>query len=61
MPDGNVGTPGFGENSLRMFEAELRRSAIPFVEKIIVPKKKKIPCTCVSIYRWYSNFTCGYE
>ena len=33
MPDGNVGAPGFGENSLRLFEAELKRSIIPFVEK----------------------------
>ncbi len=33
MPDGNVGELGFGENTLRMFEAELVRSVIPFVEK----------------------------
>jgi len=33
MPDGNVGVPGFGENSLRMFEAELKQSIIPFVER----------------------------
>ncbi|HVO74921.1 MAG TPA: alpha/beta hydrolase-fold protein [Ignavibacteriaceae bacterium] len=33
MPDGNVDIPGFGENSLRMFEAELKQCIIPFVEK----------------------------
>ena len=33
MPDGNVDLPGFGENNLRMFEAELRQCIIPFVEK----------------------------
>jgi enterochelin esterase-like enzyme len=33
MPDGNVYVPGFGENSLKMFEAELKRCIIPFVEK----------------------------
>ncbi len=33
MPDGNVDLPGFGENSLRAFEAELKQSIIPFVEK----------------------------
>ncbi|MDP2883603.1 MAG: alpha/beta hydrolase-fold protein [Ignavibacteria bacterium] len=33
MPDGNVGVPGFGENSLRAYEAELKRCIIPFVEK----------------------------
>ena len=33
MMDGNTGTPGFGEQFLRMFEAELRQSVIPFVEK----------------------------
>ncbi len=33
MPDGNVGAPGFGENSLKLFEAELKQSVIPFVEK----------------------------
>lgn len=33
MPDGNVDMQGFGENTLRMFEAELKRSIIPFVEK----------------------------
>ncbi len=33
MPDGNVNASGFGENTLRMFEAELKRSVIPFVEK----------------------------
>jgi enterochelin esterase-like enzyme len=35
MPDANVsvqGTP-FGENGLRMFEAEMKRGIIPFVEK----------------------------
>jgi enterochelin esterase-like enzyme len=34
MPDGNVGVPGFGENSLRIFEAELKQCIIPFVERI---------------------------
>jgi len=33
MVDGNMGLPGFGENNLRFFEAELMRSVIPFVEK----------------------------
>ncbi len=34
MPDGNVtGQQGFGENTLRMFERELKQSVIPFVEK----------------------------
>ena len=36
MMDGNFGTggiAGFGEQSLRMFENELRQSVIPFVEK----------------------------
>lgn len=33
MPDGNVGVPGFGENTLRIFEAELKQCVIPFVEK----------------------------
>jgi enterochelin esterase-like enzyme len=33
MPDGNVGVPGFGENSLRVFEAELKGCIIPFVER----------------------------
>ncbi len=33
MPDGNVSGQGFGENTLRMFERELKQSIIPFVEK----------------------------
>jgi enterochelin esterase-like enzyme len=33
MLDGNTGTPGFGEQFLRSFEAELKHSVIPFVEK----------------------------
>jgi enterochelin esterase-like enzyme len=33
MPDGNVAGQGFGENTLRMFERELKQSIIPFVEK----------------------------
>jgi enterochelin esterase-like enzyme len=33
MPDGNVTGQGFGENTLRMFERELKQSIIPFVEK----------------------------
>jgi enterochelin esterase-like enzyme len=33
MPDGNVDAPGFDERMLRMFEAELKRSIIPFVEE----------------------------
>ncbi len=36
MPDGNVGAPGFGsfgENTLRMFEAEMKQCVIPLVEK----------------------------
>ena len=37
MPDGNTNTDfaGFGERTLRMFEAELKRCVIPFVEKNI--------------------------
>lgn len=35
MPDGNTNTDfaGFGERTLKMFEAELKRCIIPFVEK----------------------------
>lgn len=33
MPDGNINLPGFGENSLKMFEAEIKQCVIPFVEK----------------------------
>jgi enterochelin esterase-like enzyme len=33
MPDGNTNAQGFGENSLRMFERELKQCIIPFVEK----------------------------
>lgn len=33
MPDGNVNAQGFGENTLRMFERELKLCIIPFVEK----------------------------
>lgn len=35
MPDGNTNTDfaGFGERTLRMFESELKRCVIPFVEK----------------------------
>jgi enterochelin esterase-like enzyme len=33
MPDGNVNTQGFGENTLRMFERELKICILPFVEK----------------------------
>jgi len=33
MPDGNVNAKGFGENTLRMFEMELKLCIIPFVEK----------------------------
>jgi enterochelin esterase-like enzyme len=33
MPDGNVNSQGFGENTLRMFERELKQCIIPFVEK----------------------------
>jgi enterochelin esterase-like enzyme len=33
MPDGNVDASGFGEITLRMFEAELKQCIIPFVEK----------------------------
>jgi enterochelin esterase-like enzyme len=32
MPDGNPALPGFGEDNLRMFEAELKRCVIPAVE-----------------------------
>lgn len=33
MPDGNVNVQGYGENTLRMFERELKLCIIPFVEK----------------------------
>ena len=33
IPDGNVEMPGFGEQALKIFEAELKRCIIPFVEK----------------------------
>jgi enterochelin esterase-like enzyme len=33
MPDGNVNAQGFGENTLRMFEREMKQGIIPFVEK----------------------------
>ena len=33
MVDGNTGTPGFSEQFLRSFEAELTQCVIPFVEK----------------------------
>ena len=33
MPDGNVNAQGFGENTLRIFERELKLCIIPFVEK----------------------------
>jgi len=33
MPDGNPVSPGFGEDNLRMFEAELKQCVIPFIEK----------------------------
>jgi enterochelin esterase-like enzyme len=33
MPDGNPVLPGFGEDNLRLFEAELKQCIIPFVEK----------------------------
>jgi enterochelin esterase-like enzyme len=33
MPDGNVNAQGFGENTLKMFERELKLCIIPFVEK----------------------------
>lgn len=33
MPDGNPVLSGFGEDNLKIFEAELKQSLIPFVEK----------------------------
>ena len=33
MPDGNIDAPPFGEETLQLFEAELKQSIIPFVEK----------------------------
>lgn len=33
MPDGNIDAPAFGENNLKLFEAELKQCVIPFVEK----------------------------
>jgi len=33
MPDGNGGLPGFGEDNLKLFEAELKQCIVPFVEK----------------------------
>lgn len=34
MPDGNIGTPGFGEMGLKMFESELKQCIIPLIEKV---------------------------
>jgi enterochelin esterase-like enzyme len=33
MPDGNVNAQGFGENTLKVFERELKQCIIPWVEK----------------------------
>jgi enterochelin esterase-like enzyme len=33
MPDGNVNIQGFGENTLKLFERELKLCIIPFIEK----------------------------
>ena len=33
MPDGNIPVSGFGEDALKIFEAELKQCVIPFVEK----------------------------
>jgi enterochelin esterase-like enzyme len=33
MPDGNVETQGFDENSLKIFEREMKQCIVPFVEK----------------------------
>jgi enterochelin esterase-like enzyme len=33
MPDGNVNAQGFGENTLKMFEIELKMSVLPFIDK----------------------------
>jgi enterochelin esterase-like enzyme len=33
MPDANLGTSGFGEESLKAFETELTRNIIPFIEQ----------------------------
>jgi enterochelin esterase-like enzyme len=33
MPDGNVNAQGFGDNTLRMFEREMKQCIIPFVDK----------------------------
>ena len=33
MPDGNVNVQGFGENTLKIFEREMKLCIIPFVEK----------------------------
>lgn len=33
MPDGNIDAPAFGEDNLKLFAAELKKSIIPFVEK----------------------------
>jgi enterochelin esterase-like enzyme len=33
MPDGNSAQSGFGERTMKMFEAEMKQSIIPFIEK----------------------------
>jgi enterochelin esterase-like enzyme len=33
MPDGNVGAPDYSENTLKIYESELKRCVIPFIEK----------------------------
>src|SRR5699024_5122278 len=33
MVDGNINAPAFGKRTLKLFEAELKKSVIPFVEK----------------------------
>ncbi|MBK7981252.1 MAG: esterase [Ignavibacteriae bacterium] len=33
MPDGNIDAPMFGDQTLKLFEAELKNSLIPFIEK----------------------------
>ena len=60
MPDGNVtGAQGFGENTLRMFERELKQCIIPFVEKNYRTETRfKEPCTCRFIDGWNSDSLC---
>ena len=65
MMDGNLGSgglAGFGEQSLRMFENELKNAVIPFVEKNYrVEAECTKPGICWFIDGWITNFVCRYK